>query len=429
MANLLYCPFCECYSIQLSIQEYELLDELYRKSRSKEVSREYHLLDEMVNFETSRNPYGVEVYRYTLRRSFRKKLADNELLLFWTSESRCPRCESKIKKSKQSFVENIDSVESGKTTIAGEIKKSDVAAATKILEGKIKRFEGISAKNTIRSNEQAVDLTEYLQKVLGIESAIYAQKKYAFDLIYRDIILNKQLPLMKSNMETNISDYASTENGEKKINEAEGEYAQGVLQLKSEIEDDYKKEIDEAIKSLKELIVCKTELYSLGILHPKYQGLIPVGIIFDYLQTGRAETLTGPLGAYNLYESEAFSRAIVEKLNKIDESLSVISESLNDIKGTQSALYKKLEENTKELKQLNKRLDGIGKAVDSILLNADEMVLQMSKANNRLEEISQNTYATAYYSARSAYNTEKIAHYAKITAQLTDALGFMMALK
>lgn len=65
------------------------------------------------------------------------------------------------------------------------------------------------------------------------------------------------------------------------------------------------------------------EYYNLGYIYPKYQGLVPVSTIYEYLDSGRCSSLTGADGAYNLYESELRQNLIIEKLDdvlvKLDE--------------------------------------------------------------------------------------------------------------
>lgn len=65
------------------------------------------------------------------------------------------------------------------------------------------------------------------------------------------------------------------------------------------------------------------DYYNLGYIYPKYQGLVPVSTIYEYLDSGRCSSLTGAHGAYNLYESELRQNLIIEKLDdvlvKLDE--------------------------------------------------------------------------------------------------------------
>ena len=66
--------------------------------------------------------------------------------------------------------------------------------------------------------------------------------------------------------------------------------------------------------------------YDPGILHSKYQGLIPVTTICEYREAGRCSSLAGHEGAYNLYESEYRLNMINAKLNTIQEQLKHISQ-------------------------------------------------------------------------------------------------------
>ena len=54
---------------------------------------------------------------------------------------------------------------------------------------------------------------------------------------------------------------------------------------------------------------------------------------------------------------------------------------------------------------------------------------KMSSAVKSLNSISQNTAAIKERNEQIAYNTAKTAYYSKVNAELTDALGYMMAFK
>ena len=70
------------------------------------------------------------------------------------------------------------------------------------------------------------------------------------------------------------------------------------------------------------------ELYNANIIHPKYRGLIPVSMFYDYVDTGRCSTLTGHEGAYNIYESELRDQIIFDTLGKINNNISDMKKSM-----------------------------------------------------------------------------------------------------
>lgn len=42
----------------------------------------------------------------------------------------------------------------------------------------------------------------------------------------------------------------------------------------------------------------------MGVIYPKYLTLPAVTTIYEYLESGRCDSLAGANGSYNLYESE-----------------------------------------------------------------------------------------------------------------------------
>lgn len=146
---------------------------------------------------------------------------------------------------------------------------------------------------------------------------------------------------------------------------------------------------------------CLQKLYSCGVVYEKYHNPVALASFYDYLAAGRCTTLTGADGAYNIYETEMRMDCIITKFD-------VVIKQLEQIKNSQYALYSAMCEMNSNLNMLNTTT---GKMEDSL-----------KSINCYQKDISNNT-------AVIAHNTAVTALYAKKTAELTDALGFMVALK
>lgn len=119
----------------------------------------------------------------------------------------------------------------------------------------------------------------------------------------------------------------------------------------------YKKSIDiYNLETEKEIIKLKEinkeikenlkELYDVNIVYPKYRNLVAITTIYEYLASGRCETLEGSNGAYNLYENELRANIVINSLNQIITNL-------NQIKNTQYELYEQLKEADNILREIN----------------------------------------------------------------------------
>ncbi len=146
----------------------------------------------------------------------------------------------------------------------------------------------------------------------------------------------------------------------------------------------------EAVKKM-ELSCNKTRdtlkrLYDLNVIFPKYRNLVAISTMYEYLASGRCSQLTGPDGAYNLFESELRQNIIIGELG-------MIIRQLEDIKQSQYMLYS-------ELKKSNKILSDISS--------------DMTKLVETAQDISQAAKITAYYSQVTAENTEALKYIALI---------------
>lgn len=170
----------------------------------------------------------------------------------------------------------------------------------------------------------------------------------------------------------------------------------------------YKEEIDECEALLLKLYKAKREFESLNIVFPKYLDILALSTIYEYILVGRCTGLTGPNGAYNLYESELRQNIIISKLD-------VVIEKLEDIKQNQYMAYQMLSD-------INSNLDNIGSKMDTAIDS-------LNRIDNTANKIYQTTEDIKEISEVTAYNTAKTAYYSKVNAELTNALGFMVALK
>ncbi len=75
--------------------------------------------------------------------------------------------------------------------------------------------------------------------------------------------------------------------------------------------------------------------YEADVIFPKYHTLPALTSIYEYLTSGRCKQLTGPNGAYNLYEMEVRQNTVIEQLN-------TIISNLEQIRRNQFVLYQEL---------------------------------------------------------------------------------------
>lgn len=161
-------------------------------------------------------------------------------------------------------------------------------------------------------------------------------------------------------------------------------------------------------ESLRNSYKCRNDLYSYNIVFEKYRNLVALSTFYEYLMAGRCESLEGATGAYNIYENEI-------RLDTIITQLEEIKAKLEDIKQNQYMIYKTLQSISASLHSLSSSMAQATMSLKSIDVKA-------TTTNEYLKTISNNTDIIAYNSAVSAY-------YSKKNAELTDALGFMVAFK
>lgn len=91
------------------------------------------------------------------------------------------------------------------------------------------------------------------------------------------------------------------------------------------------------------------EYFSVNIIFPKYISLVALSSFYEYLSSGRCEELTGPNGAYNLFEAESRQNIIITQLD-------TIISNLEQIRQNQYILYEELKKTTGTLNQISSDL-------------------------------------------------------------------------
>lgn len=168
------------------------------------------------------------------------------------------------------------------------------------------------------------------------------------------------------------------------------------------------KETALAVKALKDLYACRNQLYGYDIVFGKYRNAIALSSFYEYLAAGRCSTLDGANGAYNLFESEV-------RANRIISQLDTVISSLEEMKHNQYMMYA-------ELCAINDSLDQLNYTMDKALTSIQSIEANSMQINEYMERIADNSDVIAHNTAVSAY-------YSKVNAELTNALGYMVAFK
>lgn len=119
------------------------------------------------------------------------------------------------------------------------------------------------------------------------------------------------------------------------------------------------------------------KLYTHDFVYSKYQNLPALTSIYEYILTGRCDELTGPHGAYNLYEDEVRKDMVISQLN-------TVIENLEKIKQNQYMLYQQVKKISDETSIIKYELDAI---------------------RGYTVQLTELTALNTYYSALTASNT------------------------
>ena len=136
-------------------------------------------------------------------------------------------------------------------------------------------------------------------------------------------------------------------------------------------------------KPLKETKENLEKVCAKNTIYPKYRNLPALTSIYEYYVTGRCEELSGPYGAYNLYEDEVRKDKIISQLN-------TVIANLEQIKQNQYKLYEQ---------------------VCQIQSNTNRMVWELNAIKGYVIELTNLTALNTYYNGVTALNTRIMTSY------------------
>ena len=136
-------------------------------------------------------------------------------------------------------------------------------------------------------------------------------------------------------------------------------------------------------KPLAESRALLDRFYASDVIYPKYRTLPALTSIYEYFMTGRCSELTGPHGAYNLYEDELRKDTVISQLN-------TVIENLEQIRQNQYMLYQQ---------------------VKAIQENTAVIASELKQIKGYTVQIAQLTALNAYYAALNERNTRITMYY------------------
>lgn len=180
------------------------------------------------------------------------------------------------------------------------------------------------------------------------------------------------------------------------------------------------KEITNSEKLLGDLIAAKNRMYGLNVIHPKYRNLVAISAFYDYLMTGRCSMLTGNGGAYNLFEAESKTKLIMDRISDI-------TASLEELRENQNFLYQQVAEANNGIQILNQSMGKVVTHLAKMNAKADRMSRQLAALDDKTSNLESTVATVAENAEIAAHYSQISAFYAKRNAELTDALGYLIA--
>lgn len=134
------------------------------------------------------------------------------------------------------------------------------------------------------------------------------------------------------------------------------------------------------------------KIYSMGIVYQKYRHLPMLCSIYEYIVSGRAESLEGKDGAYNILELEM-------RLDRLITQMDTVISRLDSIRENQYTLYAAVSECNHKMSTLIEETQKLSHETLALTQTVDKNSAMLSA---RMEELNSNSAISAYNNQRTA---------------------------
>ncbi len=160
------------------------------------------------------------------------------------------------------------------------------------------------------------------------------------------------------------------------------------------------------------------QIYGKNIIFPKYRTMVMVCSLYEYICTGRCDTLEGHEGAYNLLELEIRLDKIVTQLDrvvvmlgKIQQNQYIVYSAIQDANRLSAEILRSTNQMTDQLQALQisnqQMLGGIQANIQRGILAAGQQSSAMAQITQQLSTLQATSALTAYQAER----TQRELHY------------------
>lgn len=189
-----------------------------------------------------------------------------------------------------------------------------------------------------------------------------------------------------------------------------------------ELENIKKEVLQTELSQMRELNVASKEtlkqIYSKDIIFPKYRSMVMVCSLYEYVCSGRCDTLEGHEGAYNLLEMEIRLDKIVTQLDRAIQLLDTIRQNqymvysaIQDANRQSARILESTEQITSQLQTFQtsnqQLLGGIQAGLQRGIQAAEQQSVSMVQMTAQLSALQATSALTAYQTER----TQRELHY------------------
>lgn len=151
------------------------------------------------------------------------------------------------------------------------------------------------------------------------------------------------------------------------------------------------------------------QLYSTGVIYPKYRGIVPVTMFCEYMDSGRRTELEGVHGMYDLYETELLGKQIVGQLSSINHTLKYISYQIGGISSQLVGIQRNQILLYEEVARGNEIATKISQSTNTLLEQSASMASAMSNIGHEIGALRSSSEMTAFNTEATARRVDAIA--------------------
>jgi len=172
--------------------------------------------------------------------------------------------------------------------------------------------------------------------------------------------------------------------------------------LKEKIRESFQKAINDDEKLLRKINTQRKQLYDMNIVYDRFQNMVAVNTLLEYIEMGVCDSLEGPNGAYAMYLQDLRMQNICGSISELKDAM---TQALKQITLNQERLIHEVREIDTSINDMNRNLGNRLEEIRAQTNNVQTAIIEKQKIDNEnIQDLAKQMADVGSLIRDAAYN-------------------------